>query len=49
VADEQVRHAIQEALRRGLVTRESLLRLVASRGGRIKRLVDEVLHEGRKL
>jgi predicted transcriptional regulator of viral defense system len=45
LADEQVRQAIQEALRRGLVVRESLLRLTASRGGRIKRLVDEVLRE----
>ena len=45
LADEQVRQAIQEALRRGLVARESLLQLSASRGGRIKRLVDEVLHE----
>ena len=47
LADEQVRQAIQEALRRGLVARESLLRLTASRGGRIKRLVDEALREGR--
>jgi predicted transcriptional regulator of viral defense system len=45
LADEQVRQAIQEALRRGLVTREGLLRLTASRGGRIKRLVDQVLRE----
>lgn len=45
LADEQVQQAIQEALRRGLVTRESLLRLTASRGGRIKRLVDQVLRE----
>ena len=45
LADEQVRQAIQESLRRGLVARESLLRFAASREGRIKRLVDEVLHE----
>ena len=45
LADEQVRQAIQESLRRGLVARESLLRQTASRGGRIKRLVDEVLRE----
>ena len=45
LADEQVRQAIQEALRRGLVARESLLQLSASRGGRIKRLVDEALRE----
>jgi predicted transcriptional regulator of viral defense system len=48
LADEQVRQAIQEALRRGLVAREGLLRLTASRGGRIKRLVDEALREGRQ-
>ena len=36
---------IQQALRRRLVARESLLRLTASGGGRIKRLVDEVLRE----
>jgi len=46
LADEQVQQAIREALRRGLITRESLLQLTASRGGRIKRLVDEALHEG---
>jgi hypothetical protein len=45
LADEQVRQANQEALRRGLVARESLLRPTASRGGRIKRLVDEVLRD----
>jgi hypothetical protein len=45
LADAQVRQAIQEALRRGLVTRESLLRLTASRRGRIKRLVDQVIGE----
>ena len=48
LAEEQVRQAIQEALRRGLVAREALLRLTASRGGRIKRLVDEALCEGRQ-
>ncbi len=45
LADEQVRQALQEALRRGLVTRESLLQLASSRGGRIKRLIDETLQE----
>ena len=45
LADEQVRQAIYEALRRGLVARESLLQLSASRGGRIKRLVDQALRE----
>jgi predicted transcriptional regulator of viral defense system len=45
LADEQVRQAIQEALRRGLVARESFLRPTTSRRGRIKRLVDEVLRE----
>ena len=47
LADEQVQQTIQEALRRGLVSRESLLRLTVSRGGRIKQLVDEVLGEER--
>jgi predicted transcriptional regulator of viral defense system len=47
LAAEQVQQAIQEALRRGLVTRESVLHLAASRGGRIKRLVGETLGEGR--
>ena len=46
LADEQVRQAIHEALRRGLITRDSLLQRTTSRGGRIKRLVDEVLHKG---
>jgi predicted transcriptional regulator of viral defense system len=45
LADEQVQQAIQEALRRGLVTREALLRMSAFRGGRIKRLVDEALRK----
>ena len=45
LAEEQVQQAIREALRRGLITRESLLQLMASRGGRIKRLIDETLHE----
>jgi predicted transcriptional regulator of viral defense system len=48
LADEQVRQAIQDALRRGLVARESLLQLSASRRGRFKRLVDEVVREGRQ-
>jgi hypothetical protein len=37
LADEQVQQAIREALSRGLITRESLLQLAASDGGRIKR------------
>jgi predicted transcriptional regulator of viral defense system len=47
LADEQVRQATWEALRRGLVSRESLLRLAASHGGRIGRIVEETLHEER--
>ena len=47
LAEEQVRQAIREALRRGLVTREGLLSLAANRRGRIGRLVDETLDEGR--
>jgi len=45
LADEQVQQAIQEALRRGLVTREDLLLMAGQRGGRFKRLADEILHE----
>jgi predicted transcriptional regulator of viral defense system len=46
LADEQVRQAIREALRRGLVSRESLLRRATAHGGRIKRLVEETLYGG---
>jgi len=45
LADEQVQQAIQEALRRGLVTREDLLLMAGQRGGRFKRLADEILRE----
>ena len=45
LADEQVQQAIQEALRRGLVTREGLLLMAGQRGGRFKRLADEILRE----
>ncbi len=47
LADEQVQQGIREALRRGLVTRETLLRLTAAHRGRFKRLVDETLHKER--
>jgi predicted transcriptional regulator of viral defense system len=43
LADEQVGQAIREALRRGLVTRESLRELTARRSGRIARLVGETV------
>lgn len=43
--DELVCQAIHEALRRGLVSRDSLLRRAASHGGRIERLVEETVHE----
>lgn len=46
LAEEQGRQAICEALRRGLVSRESLLPSATAHGGRIKRLVEEPLHEG---
>jgi predicted transcriptional regulator of viral defense system len=46
LAEEQVRQAIGEALRRGLVSRESLVLRATAHGGRIKRLVEETLHEG---
>jgi predicted transcriptional regulator of viral defense system len=45
LADDQVQQAIQEALRRGVVTRDSLLLMAARRGGRFRRLVDEILRE----
>ena len=45
LADEQAQQAIQEALRRGLVTREGLLLMAGQRGGRFKRLADEILRE----
>jgi predicted transcriptional regulator of viral defense system len=47
LADEQVRQAIWEALRRGMVSRESLLRLAASHGGRIGRIIEETLNQRR--
>lgn len=43
--DEQVRQAIEEALRRGLATRENLFSMAAQRGGRLRRLVEETLRE----
>ncbi|MEJ2212073.1 MAG: hypothetical protein P8129_23990 [Anaerolineae bacterium] len=46
LAEEQVCQAIREALRRGLVSRESLLRRANAHGGRIKHLVEEILREG---
>jgi hypothetical protein len=46
LADEQVRQAIREALRRGLVTRESLVQRATSHGGRIQGLVEETVHSG---
>jgi len=45
VADEQVRLAIRQAVRRGLVTREDLLILAAQRTGRIRHLIIETLRE----
>lgn len=47
LASEQVRQAILEALRRGMVSRESLLRLSASHRGRIVQLVEETLNHRR--
>lgn len=44
--NEQVQQAIGEALRRGLINRESLIRRADLHGGRFKRIVDETLHEG---
>jgi predicted transcriptional regulator of viral defense system len=46
LAREQVEQAIQEALRRGLTTRESLLAQSARRGGQIRRVLQRLLqHE----
>jgi predicted transcriptional regulator of viral defense system len=42
--DEQVRQAIHETLRRGLISRESLFQRATSHGGRIKRLVEATLY-----
>lgn len=47
LADEQVEQAIQEAVRRGLVTRESVCLLAKTRGGRIEQLVVKALGERR--
>lgn len=41
--EEQIRQAIQEALQRGLVTREALIEYAAHRGGRIERMIREAL------
>lgn len=43
LAQDQVRQAIQEALRRGLTTRESLLAQAARRGGQIRRVLERLL------
>ena len=43
LAQEQVGQAIQEALRRGLTTRESLMAQAACRGGRIGRVLGRLL------
>jgi predicted transcriptional regulator of viral defense system len=45
LADEQVRLAIRQAVRRGLVAKEELLTLAAQRRGRIRHLILETLKE----
>jgi len=45
LADEQVRLAIGQAVRRGLVTKDELLALAAQRRGRIRQLIVEALKE----
>lgn len=45
LADEQVRLAIRQAVRRGLVIKEDLLALAAKRRGRIRQLIVEALKE----
>jgi predicted transcriptional regulator of viral defense system len=46
LAEEQVCQAIREALRRGLVSWDNLHQRAASHGGRIKRVVEEIVHGG---
>jgi predicted transcriptional regulator of viral defense system len=46
LAEEQVRQAIREALRRGLVTRNDLIDQADRRGGRAKRIILEALKQG---
>jgi predicted transcriptional regulator of viral defense system len=41
--EEQIREAIQEALQRGLVTREALIEYATRRGGRIEHMIREAL------
>jgi hypothetical protein len=43
LAQEQVGQAIQEALRRGLTTRENLLAQATRRGGQISRVLERLL------
>jgi predicted transcriptional regulator of viral defense system len=45
LADEQVRLAIRQAVRRGLITGEDLLKLAVQRRGRIRPLIVETLKE----
>lgn len=46
LAEEQVRQAIREAVRRGLVTPEALLAHAARRGGRVARVIGSALKPG---
>jgi predicted transcriptional regulator of viral defense system len=46
LAEEQVKQAIQEALRRGVVSQKDLLVQAERRGGRVKKLISDMLFQG---
>ena len=43
LADEHIKNAIHEALQRGLVTRENLLAVARSRGGKVEQVIHHAL------
>ena len=47
-APEQIEAAIRQALERGMATKSQLLRAAKTRGGRVERLVRQVLQERRR-
>jgi len=47
-APEQIEAAIRQALERGMATKSKLLRAAKTRGGRVERLVRQVLEERRR-
>jgi hypothetical protein len=42
-AEEQIRQAVFEALRQGLVSKEELLVMASQRGGRAERIIHQIL------